>query len=109
MLEHGFARSSYDCCVYFKHVSNNISLYLLLYADNMLIASQSREKIQQLKLDSKSTFEMKDLGKARKILGIEIKRDKKIRTLGLSQENYLRKLIQRFGMAEAKAVNTPFA
>jgi len=30
---------------------------------------------------------MKDLGEARKILGIEIKRDKKIRTLGLSQKN----------------------
>ena len=52
---------------------------------------------------------MKDIGEARKILGIKIKRDKQIRTLGLSQENYLRKLIQRFRMAKAKAVSTPFA
>ena len=42
-------------------------------------------------------------------MGIEIKRDRKIRTLGLSQENYLRKLIHRFGMAKSKAVSTPFA
>ena len=28
MLSQGFARSSYDCCVYFKHVSNSISIYL---------------------------------------------------------------------------------
>ena len=51
---------------------------LLLYVDDMLIASQSREEIQQLKLDLKSSFEMKDLGEARKILRIKIKRDKQI-------------------------------
>ena len=62
MIEHGFARSSYDCCVYFKHVSSSISIYLLLYVDDRLIASPSRKEIQQLKLELKSTFEMKDLG-----------------------------------------------
>jgi len=46
MIEHGFVRSSYDCCVYFKQVSNNIFLYLLLHVNDMLIASQSRDEIQ---------------------------------------------------------------
>lgn len=76
MIEHGFARNSYDCCVYFKHISNNISIYLQLYVDDMLISSQSRKEIQQLKLDSKSTFEIKDLREVRKILGIEITRNR---------------------------------
>ena len=52
---------------------------------------------------------MKDLGEARKILGIEMTRNKQKRTLCLSQKTYLRKLIQKFGMTKAKAVSIPFA
>lgn len=89
MLTQGYERSSYDCCVYFRHVSNRISIYLLIYVDDMLIASQSDKEIQQLKVKLKFAFEMKELGEARKILEIEIKRDKQERKLLLSQRSYL--------------------
>ena len=109
MLKQGYLRSSYDCCVYFKHVSPSISIYLLLYVDDMLIASQSEQEIQQLKLRLKSEFEMKELGEANKFLGIEISRSKQQRKIYLSQKSYLEKLISRFGKANAKAVNVLFA
>ena len=75
----------------------------------MLIASQSEQEIQQLKLKLKSEFEMKELGEVKKILGIEITRTKQQIKLYLSQKCYLKKLIKGFGMIEAKAVNMPFA
>jgi len=75
MLNQGHKRSLYDYCVYFRHVSNRISIFLLLYVDDMLITSQSNKEIQELKLKLKSTFEMKEIGEARKILGIAISRD----------------------------------
>ena len=59
MLNQGFKRSVFDCCVYLKHIYAKISIYLLLYIDDMLIASQSDKEIQSLKLKLKSTFEMK--------------------------------------------------
>ena len=51
---------------------------------------------------------MKELGEAKKILGVEISRNKQHRKLYLSQKSYLEKLIKRLGMAYAKAVNMPF-
>jgi len=77
--------------------------------DDMLIASQSEQEIQQLKLRLKSEFEMKELGEANKFLGIEISRSKQQRKIYLSQKSYLEKLISRFGMANSKLVNVPFA
>ena len=51
-------------------------IYLLLYVDDMLIASQSRTTIDRLKRQSFSEFEMKDLGEIKKLLCIEIERDR---------------------------------
>ena len=51
---------------------------------------------------------MKDLGAAKKILGIEIQRDQKAGKLYLSQSRYLDKCLDRFNMCNCKAVSTPF-
>ena len=52
------------------------TLRLLLYVDDMLIAAKSRIEITTLKKLLSSEFYMKDLGAAKKILGMEITRDK---------------------------------
>ena len=41
MLSHGFKRSDYDSCVYLKTV-NASAIYLLLYVDDMLIATKDK-------------------------------------------------------------------
>ena len=77
MLLHGFKRSEYDSCVYIKIVDGS-HIYLMLYVDDMLIAAKSRKEITIVKKLLSSEFDMKDLGVAKKILGMEITRDKKI-------------------------------
>uniref|UniRef100_A0A3Q7EAK5 Reverse transcriptase Ty1/copia-type domain-containing protein n=1 Tax=Solanum lycopersicum TaxID=4081 RepID=A0A3Q7EAK5_SOLLC len=52
-------------------------------------------------------FEMKDLGAARKILGMEIIRDRERRKLFLSQRSYIQKVLARFGMSSSKPIDTP--
>jgi len=52
---------------------------------------------------------MKDLGAAKKILGMEILRDKNQNKLFLSQKGYIQKVLNKFGMLSAKSVDTPFA
>ena len=49
---------------------------LLLYVDDILIAAKSKKEITTLKKLLSSEFEMKDLGAAKKILGMEITRDR---------------------------------
>ena len=46
--------------------------FLLLYVDDMLIAARSMKEINKLKTLLRKEFDMKDLGEARKILGMEI-------------------------------------
>ena len=102
MLSHGFKRSEFDSCVYTKFVDGS-PIYLLLYVDNMLIAAKSMKEIAALKSQLSSEFEMKDLGAAKKILGMEITRDRKSRFLSLSQQSYVKKFLNRFNMHNAKS------
>ena len=84
MLSHGFKRSDYDSCVYIKLVDGS-HIYLLLYVDDMLISTKSREQITALKKLLNSEFDMKDLGAAKKILDMEITRDRNSGLLFLSE------------------------
>ena len=75
----------------------------------MLIASNDKFSISMLKSQLSEEFEMKDLSAAKKILGMEIQRDRKAGKLYLSQGHYLRKVLDIFNMDNCKAVSTPLA
>uniref|UniRef100_A0A2N9FQZ7 Integrase catalytic domain-containing protein n=1 Tax=Fagus sylvatica TaxID=28930 RepID=A0A2N9FQZ7_FAGSY len=66
-----------------------------------------RQWYKRLKSLLHKEFEMKDLGVAKKILGMEIRRDRGARKLWLSQKNYIRKVLEKFSMLDAK--RTPLA
>ena len=87
-----FTRSQYDHCVYFRKLHDGNFIYLLLYIDDMLIASKSIVKIDKLKAQLSKEFETKDLGETKKILGIEITRDKVTVTIWLTKKQYLKKV-----------------
>ena len=50
---------------------------------------------------------MKHLGLTKKILGIKILRDRDKKVIHLSQDDYIRKVLEKFGMKEAKPVALP--
>ncbi|KAF2323370.1 hypothetical protein GH714_034911 [Hevea brasiliensis] len=52
---------------------------------------------------------MKDLGAAKKILGMKIIRDRSVGKLFLSQQAYVEKVLKRFNMNNATLVTIPFA
>ncbi|KAK0587894.1 hypothetical protein LWI29_030815 [Acer saccharum] len=53
-------------------------------------------------------FDMKDLGEASFILGIQVIRDRKNRTIALSQASYIDKILSRFSMQDSKKGMLPF-
>ena len=96
--------------MYFRKLQERSFIYLVLYVDNILIASKNKYEIKKLKTQLNQEFEMKDLGKAKKIIGMEICRDIARGKVSLSQKQYLKKVLQQFGMAEqTKPVSTPLA
>ena len=62
--------------MYFLRLHDGSFIYLVLYVDDMLIASKNVEEIEKLKTQLNQEFEMKDLGEAKNILGMEITRDR---------------------------------
>jgi len=109
MLEHGFKRLEADHCVHIKRYDQVKYIILLLYVDGMLIVGYDKNKINRLKKDLGSKFAMKDLGPAQQILGMRILRDRKNKRLWLSQEKYIKKVLDKYNMKDAKLVGTPFA
>jgi len=70
MIKARYNRCEYDSCVYFKQ-SDDLT-YLLLYVDDILIAAKNKTHVQKFK----AQLDIKDLGEAKKILGMEITRDR---------------------------------
>jgi hypothetical protein len=81
----------------------------VLYVDDMLVARKNMIEINRLKAQLARTFDMKDLGATKQILGIEIHKDKKHGKLWLSQQKYVEKILMIFGMNNVKPINIPLA
>ena len=109
MLQIGYKRCEYDCCVYVRSLDDGSFIFLLLYVDDMLIAANHLHDVNELKILLGKEFDMKDLGAAKRILGMEIHRDRGARKLWLSQKSYVEKVLNRFDMSNSKAVSTPLA
>jgi hypothetical protein len=85
MIKISYNKCEYDCSVYVRSLVDGSYIFLLLYVDDMLIASRSMKEVNKLKALLSKEFGMKDWGVAKKILGMEIRRDRDARKLWLSQ------------------------
>ncbi|KAE8655753.1 Retrovirus-related Pol polyprotein from transposon TNT 1-94 [Hibiscus syriacus] len=84
-------------------------IFLLLYVDDMLIAAKNMDDVIGLKTLLSQEFDMKDLGAAKKILGMKIYRERDSRKLGLYKRGYVEKMLETFAMSNAKPVSTTLA
>jgi hypothetical protein len=98
-------RCEYNCRVYVRSLDDGSFIFLLLYVDDMLITTKSIVEVNKLKVLLSREFDMKDLGTAKKILGMEICRDRDTKKLWLSQANYVKKVLERFSMENAKPMS----
>ena len=80
--------------------------YLALYVDNLFVVGKNLDEIRGVKTGLAAEFEMKDLGEAKYLLGIEIRRQKN-GDIFITQERYARDVVERFGMTGCKSVSTP--
>jgi hypothetical protein len=108
MTKQGYSRCHLDHCVYFKRLENGIYIILLLYVHDMLVAGSNMQDINVLKKKLANSFSMKDLGVAKKILGMIITRNRKNHNMTLSQGEFI-EVLERFRMQKAKPVSTPLA
>ena len=105
MLSHGFKINECDKCLYIKTYANSC-VFVCLYVDDMLIMGTSKDVIMSTKKLLSSIFDMKDLGLADVILGIQIKRNNE--GYILTQSHYVEKILNKYDQSNCKVAVTPF-
>jgi hypothetical protein len=83
------------------------TLIVALYVDDLLLFSRTVREIPPLKEALSSAFEMKDLGEAKYVPGINITRNRAEKTLVIDQEHYIRDLLREQGLDNRRTVITP--
>jgi hypothetical protein len=103
ILQHGFIQSKSDYSLFTRsHGSSFIAL--LVYVDDILIASNDMESVTKLKKSLDAEFKLKDLGNLKYFLGLEVARSSK--GISLCQRKYALKILSDSGMLGSKLVQT---
>ena len=99
----GFSRSTTDPCLFISS-----DTYILIYVDDMIIASKTKELLEEVKHLLMKEFEMKeltDLKHGMTFLGIKI--DLTENEMKLNQTELIEKIISKFGLEESKTSLIP--
>jgi hypothetical protein len=85
---------------------NGVQVICPVFVDNITFASKSKSKIATLKVELAKHFKLRNLGPTTFQLGIEVIRDRKARTLHLTQHCYCLDLLKRYGFMDCSPMST---
>lgn len=100
----GFTPSTCDSSLFIRITSQH-STYILIYVDDILISGSSTKEITSIVKNLNRIFTLKDMGDLNYFLGIEVK--KASNSLHLSQVKYIRDLLHKAKLHEARGTSTP--
>ncbi|KAL0544038.1 hypothetical protein IC582_019149 [Cucumis melo] len=104
---YSFDQNVDEPCIY-KKINKGKVAFLVLYVDDILLIGNDVGYLTDVKAWLAAKFQMKDLGEAQYVLGIQIIRDRKNKTLALSQATYIDKMLVRYSMQNSKKGLLPF-
>jgi len=95
-----------DPCVYVHKIETNM-LIVLIYVDDLIVATNNQTLLQRLKHELSTSFEMKDLGRLKYCLGVEFEQSEDLTQIRMKQNKYTKDILKRFNMADSKGAKTP--
>jgi histone deacetylase 1/2 len=106
LFDLGFTPSKADTSLFLFN-NSGITIFVLVYVDDIIVTSSSSYAITALLRDLNENFAIKDLGDLHFFLGIEVKKvnDK----LLLTQEKYATDLLKKVRMEDCKSAPTPLS
>ncbi|EDR06651.1 retrovirus-related pol polyprotein [Laccaria bicolor S238N-H82] len=102
----GYYKSLADPCVHSRTIEG-VQTITSTYTDDIFGASSTKEGAERAKKEIEACFEIKDVGDLGYILGIHFEKDENTGAISLSQEAYIRRILERFGMLHCNAKPTP--
>jgi hypothetical protein len=106
LTDFDFKQSESVPCIWIHKNTNGEQTYIALYVDDLIIAGENENEICTIKHRLSARFEMKDLGIARKFLGMEIEYGSD-GSIKIHQNQYIQQLLDGHGMGECNPVTTP--
>lgn len=104
----GFTASVADPGLY-TYSESKSPAFIIVYVDDILIAAESPSVVTDIKGKLMAAFEAHDLGAASHFLGMSIQRDRKARTLKLTQTRYVTDLVDKYGLESGKSKAIPLS
>jgi hypothetical protein len=105
--EAGLARNKMDPCLYYKIHENGEKILLLLYVDDVLIASTSPKLAEELSSKLTRRFKVSMKGPLDVYLGIKIEHMRSECIVYLSQEDYIKEVCKKYGVSPDGTTDTP--
>lgn len=102
----GFIASKSDTSL-FIYRKSNITIFMLIYVDDIIVASSSEAATNALLKDLNKDFALKDLGDLHFFLGIEVRKVND--GLILNQAKYAQDVLARVGMTDCRGAPTPLS
>jgi hypothetical protein len=106
LIHVGFQPSKGDTSLFYYN-KVGVTVYVLVYVDDIIVASSAADATKALLKDLEKEFALKDLGDLHYFLGIEVK--KVTDGLLLSQQRYAADIIKRANMERSKSIETPIS
>jgi hypothetical protein len=104
----GFTRSDYEHCHFWIcPPGSSERCHVLIYVDDFTLMAKTLEHMSWLKGLLNSLFDLKDLGAADQVLGLEIIRDRTAGTLKITQRKFIRQLLEEYDMVDCRPLDTP--
>jgi hypothetical protein len=91
----------------FIYRKGGVSIFLLIYVDDIVVASSSNQAVEALLTDLRQNFALKNHGSLHYFLGIEVEEVKG--GIMMNQKKYAAYIIKSAGMEKCKSVNTPLS
>ena len=102
----GFRPSTADTSLFILR-RPEVTLYLLVYDDDIIVVSSSTSAVDRLISQLRDAFSLKDLGTLNYFLGIEVQQSPG--SILLSQRKYASELLRRAGLLQCTPASTPMA
>ena len=105
MKEFGYKKSQGDHTLFIKHPAAGGVTALLVYVDDIIVTGNDEREKQDVKQRLAKEFEIKELGKLKYFLGIEVAYS--TQGIFISQQKYVTDLLAKTGKIGCKPVSTP--
>ena len=104
ILKHGFKQSKANYSLFTKKFNDSFTA-LVVFVDDILIASNNVQAVEELKVSLDQHFKLKDLGGLKYFLGLKVARSDK--GISLCQRKYALEVLKDVGMSTCKPSKVP--